>query len=210
MPDTIDKKIKKDKTLVVMLFLAIPSLIYFGLSSATYPLGYSVLTLGLMMIIGTILSRPFIYEKNVAVTAFIMIPIALRLFVSHFLYASTPYIENNVLQLISIDAMYAFQVVGLMSIVAFAEEGFRGAMISLGYALFSQAKDSRLIRFLIVSFVNVLWIAFHFIQRKFVLSSVSMYYVLWLLITGYILSYILLEAGFGNAVLAHFLVNLTA
>ncbi|MHA1470692.1 MAG: CPBP family glutamic-type intramembrane protease, partial [Candidatus Asgardarchaeia archaeon] len=200
--------IKKDKALIIMLLIAIPSIIYFGLSSALYFLGYSVLTLSIIMIIGLLFSREYIYEKDVGYGILVLIPIAMRLFVTHFNFIGSMYNIFDVINLMYNDFYYGFQVIGLLSIIALSEESFRGAIITLLNYLIPT--DDELRQFAVISIANILWLVLHFIQRPFSLTSTSiLYYVIWLLITGYILSIILIKSGLGTAVLCHFLINLT-
>jgi hypothetical protein len=54
--------------------------------------------------------------------------------------------------------------------------------------------------------VNLLWLLFHFIQRPFD-PTVYGYYMLWLILSGMVMSFALLKGGLGAAVTLHFIVK---
>jgi len=202
------EKVKKDKTLVLFTLIAIVTVIYFGLNSAMYYLGYSVLTLGIVTLIGLSFSKKFMYEKNVSAGILIIIPIAIRM---AFFSVTTTVSFMDLVKLAYEDAIASFTIFGLLTLIALAEESFRAGVISLletfkGYFPFDETTN----RIIIVTIANFCWVILHFIQRQFSLTGITLYYFIWLLITGYILSYILYEAGLGTAVLSHLILNLTA
>ena len=58
-------------------------------------------------------------------------------------------------------------------------------------------------------FANVIWILYHFIQRPFDPFTYK-WYILWLFISGLVLTYVLIKAGLGSAMLLHLLINISA
>jgi len=208
----IDTTVKKDTALIMLLLIVIPAIIYFGLQSALYFLGYNVLVLGVVSIFGLLFGRKYIYEKETAYGTLILISFFLRFFISQIQVIQASFYPTDSIALLFKNLSYGLQVVGLLAVIALAEESFRASIIALLQDLFSsKSKASEpTIQLLIVTIANILWLAFHFIQRTFVLNATMIYYIVWLVVTGYILSVILIKAGLGTAALAHFLINISA
>ena len=210
MYQPIDEATKKDKALIIMLLIMIPSIIYFGLSSAMYFLGYNVLVLSIIAIFGLLFGRKYIYEKHVEYGTLILIPFFIRLVATDLMASMFTFDFQTIIQELYRNFNYGMQLVGLIAVIAVAEEGFRASIIALLQELFSRRTDEASIQILIITVANILWILFHFVQRNFVFNMTMIYYVVWLLITGYILSIVLIKAGLGTAALAHFLINISA
>ena len=100
--------------------------------------------------------------------------------------------------------------VSLWMLVAVNEECFRAAMFNVFDTFAGGRISSPLTRDVLkLTAANLLWLLFHFIQRPFDPLQYG-WYMLWLAVSGMILSYVLLRGGLGAAVALHFIINVSS
>jgi hypothetical protein len=145
-------------------------------------------------------------DVQIRYSALAVVPIALRFAFNLPLFSSYANVTADIVG----QVMFALQVCVLWILVAVAEESFRATMMNVYEAIFARKNRSpNMSTALKVVFSVGLWILFHFIQRPFD-PFVYRYYILWLFISGVVMSYAMLKGGLGSATLIHFIVNLTA
>ena len=102
----------------------------------------------------------------------------------------------------------AGHLLGLWILVAVSEEAFRAGMLNAA-DLVVEFKGRGIRDRWKILFANTVWVGFHFFQRPLDLA-VYWKYVLWLYVTGLVITYVLMKVGLGSATLIHLIVNLTA
>lgn len=195
-----------DKVYVLLLVGAMVGGLWLSLQSAGYLLAFNVNTLMISGVIFTVTSANFIMHAKPAAeqlryAALAVVPVALRLLLNMPVFGS--YVSGAMLQ-----AMYAVQVTALWALVAVTEESFRATMMNV-YTSLCRLKNKAVNAAVQATFANVLWVLFHFIQRPFDPFAYR-WYILWLLVSGFVMCYALVKGGLGSAALVHLLVNLTA
>lgn len=200
------EKAKKDKTLVVLLVASLFAVLYFGLNSALFLLGYNTMLLAIVLLMSLPFAQKYIFEKDTEVGILILIPILIRIFLSNAIYRSASFTAFSAfLQ----DMKYGVEISLLLVIIALSEETFRAAILSL-MELYNTIGDPEIRRITNIIVSNSCWVSLHFVQRPFLMNEITLAYVIWLFVSGIILTYILQRSGLGTAALAHFLLNLTA
>ncbi len=198
----------RDKLFVVLLVAAGACGLWLSLQSAGYLLAFNVNTLLISCIIFTLTSANYVlrakpWQAQVQYAALALVPIALRaVFNLPFFnsYAST-------LGDVAAQVIFAVQVIALWCVVAVAEEAFRATFMNVAGAILQHFKKNNML--LKIAVADVVWIAFHFIQRPFDIWEYRLY-IVWLFLSGLVLGYLVEKAGLGSAALAHFIVNVTA
>lgn len=220
-----DEKIKQwgasldDRIGFILVGLACIYGMKFALGSVGYLLGFNATTLWLASISFSVLGLGYLLypqkhttEEQLAYVPLALIPIALRSLIQGgiFSYFHATMDAANVSGFTQI--RYLFEVLGIWIMVAVSEEGMRAATMMLTSIALPDSWEwenlipAKLLKGLVS---NLAWIVFHFFQRDFYLQ-VQLPYVIWLFIAGAVFTYIMKEASFGAAVLAHIIVNLTA
>jgi len=196
--DVVEKA--KDKTAITFFVLTILFGIWLCLMSSAYKLGNDLQTMWLTGLSCFILNLKWLNRKeDTRYCALAVIPIALRYVFNLLMFSSW----NMFTEL-----LFALQVIGVWVIVAFGEENFRATMTTFSKIVTENVKSNMVKRYetFIQDCIAVgSWLIYHFVQKAFFWE-----YFLWLLITGFILQFILRKGGLGSAVLAHFVINLTA
>ncbi|MFZ7138678.1 MAG: type II CAAX prenyl endopeptidase Rce1 family protein [archaeon] len=199
----------KDKVFILSLVVAMAGGLWLSLQSSGYLLSYDVNTLMIMCVIFTLTSSNFIsrakpFNDQLSYSALAVVPIALRYVFNLPFFSSYASIGDVTTQI-----TYTLQVCALWMLVAVAEESFRATMMNVFDSLYVFKGKKKTNTALKVIFCVVLWILFHFIQRPFDIFTYR-YYIIWLFISGIVMTYTMLKGGLGSSVLIHFIVNLTA
>ena len=209
----------QDKVGVMLVGLACIYGMMFALSSVGYLLGFNATTLWIASISFSLMGAgTLIYpeqrttEAQLQYVPLALIPIGLRSMMNSGIFQSltSAMTSADVTGLAQIG--YLFEVFGLWILVAVSEEGFRATCNGLiSFILPDSWEYQNLVSAgILKGFISVtLWIMFHFYQRGFNLE-LQLPYILWLYVAGVVFTYIMEEASFGAAVLAHIIVNLTA
>jgi len=197
----------RDKLFTLFFAAAMVYGLWSGLASAGYLLAFNTNTLMVTAIAFTISSLSWIkrarpLEDQVVYIALCVIPIGLRTFFQLPIFSSWEASADATWQQ---QIGFTLQVAGLWSLVAVAEEAFRAAMISYleGLGIFEKSLWLRALA------ANILWLAFHFVQRPFDPWAYR-WYIAWLFISGLVMTFVLIKAGLGAAVAVHWLVNISS
>ena len=203
-----------DRIYMILLVIALIAGFSFSLGSVGYLLGFNATTLVLIAMSFTVMSGNYWYRgkqiqpvnMQLQATSLAIIPIALRwaLQMPFFneLIASTS--DVSVVQQLG----YMAQVLGLWILVAVSEEAFRAAMLNAA-DLFLQFTNRELADRWKILFANTVWIGFHFLQRPLDLTIYGPY-IVWLFVSGLVMTWALMKVGLGSATLIHLIINLTA
>jgi len=203
-----------DRIFMILLVIALLAGFSFSLGSVGYLLGFNATTLVLIATSFTVMSGNYWYKGKqiqpvnvqLQATSLAVIPIALRwaLQMPFFneLVASTS--DVSVVQQLG----YMAQVLGLWILVAVSEEAFRAAMLNAA-DMFLQFTNREVQDWWKVLFATIMWIRFHFLQRPMDLSIYGPY-IVWLFISGIVMTWVLMKFGLGAATLIHLIINLTA
>jgi hypothetical protein len=200
----------KDKLYTICLVLAMSGGLWLSLQSAGFLLAFNVNTLMIMAVVFTLTCSNFIMrakplDAQLKYAALAVVPIGLRYVFNLPLFGSYAGIAAD----LSSQIFYTFQVCALWLLVAVAEECFRATMMNMWDSLYAKKFAGQTNTVLKVLFSNVLWVLFHFIQRPFD-PVVYGWYIVWLLISGFVMGYATLKGGLGSSTLIHFIVNLTS
>jgi len=202
----------KDRIFVVLYVVALVAGAAFSLGSVGYLLGFNATTLVYIALgFGVMSGNYWAYGSGIKpvdvqlqATAWAVVPIALRWAMQ------MPFFDQ--LAASAVDPVqqlqYMGQVVGLWVLVAVSEEAFRAGMLNAA-DLVTQVRNKELQDRWRILFANTVWVAFHFFQRPF---DLNLYwkYMIWLYVTGLVMTYVLMKVGLGSATLIHLIVNLTA
>ena len=203
-----------DRIYMILLVIALIAGFSFSLGSVGYLLGFNATTLVLIAMSFTVMSGNYWYRgkqiqpvnMQLQATSLAIIPIALRwaLQMPFFneLVASTS--DVSIVQQLG----YMAQVLGLWILVAVSEEAFRAAMLNAA-DLFLQFTNRELADRWKILFANTVWIGFHFLQRPLDLTIYGPY-IVWLFVSGFVMTWALMKVGLGSATLIHLIINLTA
>ena len=209
----------KDKVGLALVALSCVAGMMFALSSVGYLLGFNATTLWLASISFTILGAgTLLYpeqpttEQQLKYVPLALVPIAARAMLNGGLLTSfTADLQSaDITGLAQVG--YLIEVLGLWILVAVSEEGFRATVNMITSLALPDSWEYQHLApaSALKGFISVTaWIWFHFYQRGFNLE-LQLPYILWLYLAGIIFTYIMEEASFGAAVLAHIIVNLTA
>jgi len=212
----------RDKLFITLFFLGILSGLWLSLQSAGYILAFNVNTLLITTVIFGICSanywwrRPLVsLDTQIAYSALCLAPIGLRALLQLPIFTggwnaalTAPDASVSPLQQLG----YMLQVVGLWILVAVSEECFRASMMNFA-DLFAEFKQRDISLTWKALFSNTVWIAFHFAQRGGLTPQnlwLYRYYIIWLFVSGLVMTYALVKAGLGASCLIHLLVNLSA
>ncbi|MFZ7137873.1 MAG: type II CAAX prenyl endopeptidase Rce1 family protein [archaeon] len=199
----------KDKLFTICLVLAMSGGLWLSLQSAGFLLAFNVNTLMIMAVVFTLTCSNFIMrakalDVQLKYAALAVVPIGLRHVFNLPLFGSYASVGDVTSQL-----LYTLQVCALWLLVAVAEESFRATMMNMWDSLYAKKFARKTNTVLKVLFSNVLWVMFHFIQRPFDPVAYG-WYIVWLLISGFVMGYATLNGGLGSSTLIHFIVNLTS
>ena len=208
----------RDKLFITLFFLGILSGLWLSLQSAGYILAFNVNTLLITCVIFGICSSNYWWSRplpsldhQVAYSALCLAPIGLRalfqlpIFTGSWTAALTPQ-EASVSALQQVG--FILQVVGLWILVAVSEECFRASMMNFADLFFPNAGLTWK-----AIFAVAVWLVFHFAQRGGLIPAnlwTYRYYIVWLFISGLVMTYALIKAGLGASCLIHLLTNLSA
>ena len=202
----------KDRVFIALFVAALVAGAAFSLGSVGYLLGFNATTLvyialGFGVMSGNYwFSGPSIKPVDVQLqaSAWAVAPIALRWAMQ------MPFFDQLAASAVdpAQQLRYMAQVLGLWILVAVSEEAFRAGMLNAA-DLFAKFRNRELQDRWRILFANTIWVAFHFFQRPL---DLALYwkYVLWLYVTGLVITYVLMKVGLGSATLIHLIVNLTA
>jgi len=201
----------RDKLFVTLFIFSMAGGLWLSLQSVGYLLSLNVQTLMLVSVVFTVTSlnwmlngKPF--DEQVKYSVLCVVPIGLR-----FLF-NLPYFQSFSFSASTYDfftqASYTAQIICLWVLVAITEETFRATMMNFT-TQFVKLRDKQAEKTVSVVLAVGLWLLFHFIQRPF---DVILYrwYIIWLFASGLVMTYVMIKAGLGAAVLCHLLINLTA
>jgi|GEM_PF-6094190 len=190
----------------VFLFLFLISII--GLASMVLSQFYSVeaLMLFAFVISGIIIVRQKTpKKKDLSFLLLMSIPLMMKIAFYYYAYADiTGAILNTLVSIYEI-----LNVLGLGVLIALGEESFRALVYELVKQIEGDTPDEFIDKSaLLVS--NVAWIILHFIRRQELITLFpleTLYYVIWLFVTGVVLTIIYKKCGLGYSALMHFLIN---
>ena len=196
-----------DKLFIIFLLFAGLAGLAISLSAMGFYLQWASNTLLLSTVLFIVLSANWLrkspgIDKQIQLSTLALIPIVLRFAIVSSFFASFQ-------EAISIKDI--FFISGIWAIVSVSEETFRATMFNFFEYLSSETKiieNRRKVEYILAkfTFATITWLIFHYFQRPFSLD----YYLAWLIITGFLLCFILEKGGLGSAVLAHFLIDITA
>jgi hypothetical protein len=203
-----------DRIYMILLVVALIAGFAFSLGSVGYLLGFNATTLVLIAISFSMMSVNIWHESKAVKpvndqlqgTALAMVPIALRWFLQIPLFheALAAFSGDTALQQLS----YMAQVMGLWVLVAVSEEAFRAAMLNVA-DLFAKFRDQGVQDRYKIVFANTVWVGFHFLQRPLDIGIYGVY-IVWLFVSGLVMTFAMREFGMGAATLIHLIINLTA
>lgn len=202
----------RDKLYITLFFAAMIAGLYFSLASPLYLLGFNANTLMISGVIFTVCSANWVMkarpvDEQAGYAALCLIPIALRAVLQLPFFGSWGEALGDAATWQQ-QVGYALQVAGLWLLVSVAEEAFRAALMNLA-EVFQRFRDREINLWWRALFANSAWILFHFVQRPFDPWTYR-HYIVWLFISGLVMTYALVKAGLGASVLIHLLTNLTA
>jgi len=196
-----------DKLYIFFLFFAGLAGLAISLSAMGFYLQWASNTLLLSTVLFIILSANYLkkspgFDRQIQLASLALVSIVLRYIIVASFFASFQ-------EAISIKDI--FFIAGIWAIVSVSEETFRATMFNFFEYLSSETKiieNRRKVEYTLAkfTFATITWLIFHYFQRPFSLD----YYLAWLTITGFLLCFILEKGGLGSAVLAHFLIDITA
>ena len=202
----------KDRIFIILFVVALVAGAAFSLGSVGYLLGFNATTLVYIALgFGVMSGNYWAYGSGIKpvdvqlqATAWAVVPIALRWAMQMPFFDQLAASTVDPVQQIQ----YLAQVVGLWILVAVSEEAFRAGMLNAA-DLVTQVRNKELQDRWRILFANTVWVAFHFFQRPF---DLNLYwkYMIWLYVTGLVMTYVLMKVGLGSATLIHLIVNLTA
>ncbi len=144
-------------------------------------------------------------RKELSYLLLMSIPVAMKM--GFYYYTSASVIDVILSSLVAIYDI--INVIGLSVLVALGEESFRVVIYELVKAIEGDTPDEFIDKSaLLVS--NVAWIILHFIRRQELITLFpleTLYYVIWLFVTGVVLTIIYKKCGLGYSALMHFLIN---
>ena len=203
-----------DRIYMILLVIALIAGFSFSLGSVGYLLGFNATTLVLIAMSFTVMSGNYWYRgkqiqpvnMQLQATSLAIIPIALRWALQ------MPFFNELIASTSDVSAVqqlgYMAQVLGLWILVAVSEEAFRAAMLNAA-DLFLQFTNRELADRWKILFANTVWIGFHFLQRPLDLTIYGPY-IVWLFVSGFVMTWALMKVGLGSATLIHLIINLTA
>jgi hypothetical protein len=203
-----------DRIYMILLVIALIAGFSFSLGSVGYLLGFNATTLVLIAMSFTVMSGNYWYRgtqiqpvnMQLQATSLAIIPIALRWALQ------MPFFNELIASTSDVSAVqqlgYMAQVLGLWILVAVSEEAFRAAMLNAA-DLFLQFTNRELTDRWKILFANSVWIGFHFLQRPLDLTIYGPY-IVWLFVSGLVMTWALMKVGLGSATLIHLIINLTA
>ena len=151
-------------------------------------------------------------EEQMRYVPLALIPIGARFLLNHQLFSEL----TGSLQAADITGLaqigYIFEVIGLWTLVAVSEEGFRATVMMVTSQILPDSWEYQHLvsANILKGFIAITaWVWFHFYQRSFDLSA-QLPYIAWLYLSGAVFTYTMEESSFGAAVLQHIVVNLTA
>ena len=201
----------RDKLFIALFIFAMAGGLWLSLQSVGHLLAFNVQTLMITGVVFTVTSLNWLVKAKpidvqVKYSALCLIPIALRIILNMPIFSGIAGFEAS--QSLEVQAYYMLQIVALWALVAVSEEAFRATMMNFAEILMKW-RDREVNLAWRALFANVIWILFHFIQRPFDPFAYK-WYIVWLFISGLVMTYVLVKAGVGSAILLHMLVNLTA
>jgi len=185
--------------------------LWMSLQSVGHLLQFNVNNLMITAIVFMLMSLNYVanapsFDKQIMYASLAVIPIALRWVLNQPMLLHASLFKFETLQQI----MFTLQVVSLWMLVAVNEECFRAAMFNVCDALVQNRIANPLTHEVLkLTFANLLWLLMHFIQRPFDPIQYG-WYMVWLVTSGMLMSYVLLKGGLGAAVTMHFLVNISS
>ena len=212
-PETPEEALFVDKLFLFFWIGGFLGGLWMSLASIGHILQFNLNNLMITSIVFFIMSSPLMkkapsFDKQIALASLAVIPIAIRWLLNQpaLLSQNASLFDFSTLQQI----LFTLQVVSLWMLVAVNEECFRAAMFNV-FDVFTENRIANPLTrdVLKLTFANLLWLLFHFIQRPFDPIQYG-WYMIWLAISGMILSYALLKGGLGAATALHFMINLTA
>ena len=205
----------KDKLFISLFIFGMVGGLWLSLQSVGHLLAFNVQTLMTTTIVFTITSLNWIVDAKptdvqIEYSALCLVPIGLRYLFNMPIFTSFTLSETTfeASQGIEKQAIFMLQIIALWILVAISEETFRATMMNFAEVVMKW-KDKELNMAWKALFANSIWILFHFIQRPFDPFAYK-WYIVWLIISGLVMTYVLIKAGLGSAVLLHVLVNLSA
>jgi len=199
-----------DTVFLTVFILGFLGGLWISLKYAGELLGYNVQTLMICAIICTVLAGPGwlrrrVQEQDMKLVALALIPIGLRTAFGLALLTYASYITLEGLVELA-------EIIGLMSLIAVAEETFRAAIYNImsSISITRGERHIQLPAWACWLVANGLWLLFHFAQRDFAADITTLAYTAWLFVSGLVLSVIMAKAGLGPACLAHAVINLSA
>jgi len=205
----------KDKLFISLFIFGMVGGLWLSLQSVGHLLAFNVQTLMTTAIVFTITSLNWIVgakpsDVQIKYSALCLVPIGLRYLFNMPIFTSFALSEATfeASQSIEMQVIFMLQIIALWILVAISEETFRATMMNFAEVVMKW-KDKELNMIWKALFANSVWVLFHFIQRPFDPFAYK-WYIVWLFISGLVMTYVLIKAGLGSAVLLHMLVNLTA
>jgi len=198
-----------DKLFITLFIFGMMGGLWLSLQSVGHLLSFNVQIVMITAIVFTVTSLNWLPKSKpidiqIQYSAFCLIPIALRFVLNLPIFSTFTASMVDLQQQI----LFILQVVALWILVAVSEETFRATMMNFAETLIDW-KNEQWDKIWKILFANGVWVIFHFIQRPFDLFAYK-WYMVWLFISGLIMTYVLFKAGLGSAILVHLLVNLTA
>jgi len=201
----------KDKLFIALFIFAMAGGLWLSLQSVGHLLAFNVQTLMITGVVFTVTSLNWLVKAKpidvqVKYSALCLVPIALRYVLNMPIFSG--FASFGASQSLEMQAYYMLQIVALWALVAVSEESFRATMMNFAEIVLKW-RDRELNMAWRALFANAIWILFHFIQRPFNPFAYK-WYIVWLFVSGLVMTYVLVKAGLGSAVLLHVLVNLPA
>ena len=193
----------RDKLFIFLFFCAMTGGLALSLMSAGHLLAFNVNNLMIAAIVFTIGGSTYIIDakplqEQIAYVSLSIIPIVLRSVFNMPMFGSWEFKQIG----------FMAQVTALWMLVAVSEEAFRATMMNFSQ-LFWTIRDKEANAWYKALFSNTIWLLFHFFQRPFDPWTYR-WYIIWLFISGLVMTYVMMKAGLGAAATVHLLVNISA
>jgi hypothetical protein len=205
----------KDKLFISLFILGFLGGLWLSLQSVGHLLSFNVQTLMITAVVFTITSLNYVAkgkpsDVQIKYSALCLIPIGLRYLFNMPIFSALTASQASVevTQSTQTQLYFMLQIIALWILVALSEEAFRATMLNFAEVVM-RWKDREFNLAWKILFANAVWILFHFVQRPFDPIAYK-WYIVWLFISGLVMTYVLVKAGLGSAILLHMLVNITA
>jgi len=192
----------KDKIFISLFIFGMVGGLWLSLQSVGHLLAFNVQTLMTTAIVFTITSLNWIVgakpsDVQIKYSALCLVPIGLRYLFNMPIFSSFVLSEAmfEASQGIEMQVYFMLQIIALWILVALSEETFRATMMNFAEVVMKW-KDKELNMAWKAIFANSIWILFHFIQRPFDPVAYK-WYIIWLFISGLVMTYVLIKAGLG-------------